>query len=499
MAETPTHSMDKSGRRNPSIRWFAALFGLILLLGIGKPVLAIPPLPWANQGHSGAAPHKGKNLSTKTPSGRLREVEPPGAVQQLRQALAKHHPHLSLISPLDGSALKGGPLNLELRIEDWPLADDRVLGLGAHVAIQIDDQAPIRLSEGNGDRLTLELPSLSPGSHRLTAYAAYPWGEAVKTPGASLHWQVDQLRPLLGTQPKRDAPWLAVVSPAELGSDSPLLLDWLVWNAPLQNLKAGDARWRLRITVNDDSFVVDQQDALWIQGIDNRKGINTVQMELLNGIGESIEPMFNNQLREVPERADPKPIWLQSSLSDSELARLLGDTKLEDEDSSAPQEFVSEENIPATQGVEDVASKEQAFQEEAVDEKAADEKGVDEKAADEKAADENAVDEKALNREVLDEEFTKPEVLKTDREKEEKKTLSPDETTPEKAIDTEQGADLTAENPGEPSPEPSKPDNLDPPAPSRAPIVSMEPERMSPTSRLGGSARELLNADGTQR
>ncbi len=476
MAETPTRSMDKSGQRNPSIRWFSALFGLILLLGIGQPVLAIPPLPWTNQGHSGATPHKGKDLSTKAPSGRLREVEPPGAVQQLRQALAKHHPHLSLISPLDGSALKGGPLNLELKIEDWPLADDRVLGLGAHVAIQIDDQAPIRLSEVNGDRLTLELPSLSPGSHRLTAYAAYPWGEAVKTPGASLHWQVDQLRPLLGTQPKRDAPWLAVVSPAELGSDSPLLLDWLVWNAPLQNLKAGDARWRLRITVNDDSFVVDQQDALWIQGIDNRKAINTVQMELLNGIGESIEPMFNNQLREVPEQANPKPIWLQSSLSDSELARLLGDTKLEDEDSSAPQEFVSEENIPATQGVEDVASKEQAFQEEAVDEK--------------------AVDEKALNREVLDEEFTKPEGLKTDREKE---TSLPDETTPEKAIDTEQGADLTAENPGEPSPEPSKPDNLAPPAPSRAPIVSMEPERMSPTSRLGGSARELLNADGTQR
>ena len=80
MAETPTHSMDKSGRRNPSIRWFAALFGLILLLGIGQPVLAIPPLPWTNQSHSGAAPRRGKNLSTQTPSGRLREVEPPGAV-----------------------------------------------------------------------------------------------------------------------------------------------------------------------------------------------------------------------------------------------------------------------------------------------------------------------------------------------------------------------------------------------------------------------------------
>ena len=146
MAAHPFRSMDKSGRRHASIRWFAALFVLILLCGPGQPVLAIPPLPWANQRNAGSAPNQGTNLPTQTPSGRLREVEPPGAVQQLRQALAKHHPQLSLISPLDGSQLKGGPLNLELKIEDWPLANDRELGLGAHVAIQVDDQAPIRLS-----------------------------------------------------------------------------------------------------------------------------------------------------------------------------------------------------------------------------------------------------------------------------------------------------------------------------------------------------------------
>ena len=87
-------------------------------------MLAIPPLPWATQPNSGSAPNQGTNLPTQNPSGRLREVEPPGAVQQLHQAFAKHHPQLSLISPLDGSQLKGGPLNLELKIEDWPLAND---------------------------------------------------------------------------------------------------------------------------------------------------------------------------------------------------------------------------------------------------------------------------------------------------------------------------------------------------------------------------------------
>ena len=469
-------------------------------------MLAIPSLPWANQPNSKSAPNQGKNLPTQNPSGRLREVEPPGAVQQLHQALAKHHPQLSLISPLDGSQLKSGPLNLELKIEDWPLANDRELGLGAHVAIQIDDQAPIRISERNGNRVTLELPPLSPGSHRFTAYAAYPWGEAVKTPGASLHWAVDQLRPLMGTQPKRDAPWLAMVSPAELGGDSPLLLDWLVWNAPLQNLRAGDARWRLRITVNEDSFVVDQQDALWLQGIDNRKGINTVQMELLNGIGESLEPMFNNQLRVVPERQNPKPIWLQSSLNDSELARLLGETK--PEDPSARQELVSEENVPQAQGLENAETKPQGLKPQALSQQAVEvrdldendsgekdsgekakdlgKKGLEEKDGDNKTEEIGPVAEKALGEgeqgkdaiaadsEAVEGELAKPEALNTGTEK---ATSLPNAEMPVTAM-PEKGADTTKK--------PSK-------------LANPEPERIAPTSTLGGSARELLNADGTQR
>ena len=470
MAAHPPRSMDKSCRRHASIRWFAALFGLMLLCGMGQPVLAIPPLPWANQPNSRSAPHQGTNLPTQNPSGRLREVEPPGAVQQLHQALAKHHPHLSLISPLDGSQLKGGPLNLELKIEDWPLANDRELGLGAHVAIQMDDQPPVRVSEQQGNRLTLEIPSLSPGSHRFTAYAAYPWGEAVKTPGASLHWSVDQLRPLMGTQPQGDAPWLAVVSPAELGGDSPLLLDWLVWNAPLQNLRAGDARWRLRITVNEDSFVVDQQDALWLQGIDNRKGVNTVQMELLNGIGESLDPMFNNQLRAVPERQNPKPIWLQSSLKDTELAQLLGETQPED----------------PSGGGEDAAAKEEESKEEALGEKPSEEKAVAEKFVNEKVVNEGAEADPAMPKqdnaetsldiEALAVENAEPETSQPDAAR---TTSLPEQANPEASIP--EAAIPEAAIPKKPvdsSEGSSKTINPKPPAPDKKPIVIKEPERI---------------------
>ena len=487
--------MDQSGRRHASIRWFSALFVLILLCGMGQPVLAIPSLPWANQPNTRSDPHQGKKLSTQNPSGRLREVEPPGAVQQLRQALAKHHPQLSLLSPLDGSKLLGGPLHLEFKLEDWPIAHDSELGLGAHVAIQIDDQAAIRISERQGDRLTLDLPPLSPGSHRFTAYAAYPWGEAVKTPGASLHWSFDQLRPLMGTQPEQDAPWLAVVSPAELGDHSPLLLDWLVWNAPLQNLRAGDARWRLRITVNEDSFVVDQQDALWLQGIDNHKGTNTVQMELLDGIGESITPAFNNQLRVVPERQNPKPIWLQSNLEDVEVARLLGETK--SEDPGATQEVAGDDDNLEAQANAIEESSDQAIKEEVSNEKAMDEEEVSHLPP----LDAQNENEQALEQEHVDEELTEFESLKTDAES---KTALPEDPFPKAAkpepdIETKEESISKAETQSEPALAPSNPVESAPASPSNEPLISKDQERVSPTSTLGGSARELLNVDGTQR
>jgi hypothetical protein len=70
---------------------------------------------------------------------------------------------------------------------------------------------------------------------------------------------------------------------------------------------------------------------------------------------------------------------------------------------------------------------------------------------------------------------------------------------PVKGDDTAEGPIAKAGTPSEPSPEPSKPVAPEPETPSRAPTINIEPERISPTSTLGGSARELLNPDGTLR
>jgi hypothetical protein len=372
-------------------------------LSWGSPADALQ-LPWGRH-----AAQQTPALPISGPSGRLQEVAAPGGVQQLRRQLDAHRPQLHLDSPGDGEVMTDAPWTLILRVEDWPVSSDPDLGPGPHVALQVDAEPPRRFTQLNDGRIQVALPALSPGSHRLSAYAAYPWGEAVKRPGASIQWRLHQLQSLPNTQPGPDDPWLVLVSPSELSEGEPLLLDWLVWNAPLQNLRAGDARWRLRLSINGDSVLVDQQDALWLRGL--KQGTQAVQMELLDGIGEPIAPVFNNQLRAVPQRRGPGPAWMRERLSEEEIARLLGRRQPDDQPAeSEPEPEPEPESEP------------------------------------------------------------EPEP----------------ESEPEPEPESEPAPEAPAESEADASVEPQLPTRTEPPP-------------LSPTTSLGGSARELLNPDGTQR
>jgi hypothetical protein len=120
---------------------------------------------------------------------------------------------------------------------------------------------------------------------------------------------------------------LLPVSPAELSQGEPVLLDWILLDAPLQNLRPGDGSWRLRVTVNGDSFLVDQNVPLWLKGW--RSGDNSLLLELVDGRGEPLNPPFNSLVSAVTlsspgSGAAVAPRWLQGRLSDQDLAQLLG-------------------------------------------------------------------------------------------------------------------------------------------------------------------------------
>jgi hypothetical protein len=268
-----------------------------------------------------------RDLETRGPAGRLQEVAPPPAVQQLRQALDQRRPQLAITAPQDGSLLPSGPWTLRLSGGDWTLTDAGALGLGAHLALQVDDGPPRRLTAetGPGERFELAVPMdpLSPGSHRITVTAVRPWGEVVKGPGAAAQIRLHRVASNPLALPAPGSPQLIVASPAELTTAEPLLLDWLLLDAPLQGLREGDARWRLRVTVNGDSFLVDQNAPLWLKGW--RNGSNSLLMELVDESGEPLNPPFNAVVREVIVAAGTAlPRWQGGALSDQELAQLLG-------------------------------------------------------------------------------------------------------------------------------------------------------------------------------
>jgi len=303
---------------------FGLAIGLALLLPFCPPVQAASPA-------EGPGPLEKLRplIKTSAPGGHLQELPPPLAVQQIQAALADRQPRVTILAPSDGTNLPNGNWTLKLLAQDWPLTDGGALGLGPHLVIQIDEQEPIRLTEHRstpqGDSLQLTLPALTPGSHRITAYAAKPWGEAAKNSGAASQIRVDRVAANPLTVPKPGSPQLLPVSPLGVVGSEPVLLDWLLLDAPLQRLRDNDGSWRLRVSVNGESFITDQNVPIWLKGWTN--GSNSLQLELLDGRGKPLNPPFNSLVSElVLKPSAPKPRWQLGRLSAEELASLVGQT-----------------------------------------------------------------------------------------------------------------------------------------------------------------------------
>lgn len=272
----------------------------------------------------------------------LQEVAPPGGVAQATPALTAHTPMVEIIAPLNDALLPDGEWTLQLRVRDWPLAESRAgvdpsagagpLDLGPHLVVQLDQDEPLRLAEGKagpaGNRsdsldVTVTMPALQPGSHRLTVYAARPWGEAVKSAGAVRQIHLHRVARNPAQLPAPGSAQLIVASPDALQQQEPVLIDWLLLDAPLQHLRDDDARWRLRVSVNGDSVLVDRQTPLWLKGF--RRGSNAVQLELLDDHGEPLNAPYNSVVREVLIGAGAPPTWRRPSLSAEALAQLSGE------------------------------------------------------------------------------------------------------------------------------------------------------------------------------
>jgi len=275
-------------------------------------------------------------------SAQLQEVSPPAAVHQFKDALGEKLPQLKILEPANGAMVADGAWTLRVKVSDWPLIDGGSLGFGPHLLAMLDGEPPRVLTATQ-----TEMPPLSPGSHRLTVTAAWPWGEVIKSHGA-----FDQIRlhraavNPLGVPPLGSAQ-LFVTSPNSNSKNmaQPVLVDWLLIDAPLQNLRQDDASWRLRITVNGESFLVDQQTPLWLSGW--RSGANALLWELVDGRGEPLNPPFNSIVSELylEDSKDSQSLnspWLSGRINSDDLAVLLGNAP-----PLTPVAQVQEESLPS--------------------------------------------------------------------------------------------------------------------------------------------------------
>ena len=396
-------------------RLIGVLLALVLLLVQGPQAQAAgtaqPPETKPAAANPGPLEKLRPLLKPSVPSGLLQEVAAPIAVQQIQDVLADRQPRITIEAPSDGANLPSGNWTLKLNVQDWPLHDGGALGIGPHVVVQIDDQAPVRLTEHRsgpkGQAVQLTLPPLAPGSHRITTYAATPWGEAARTPGATSQIRVHRVAANPLTLPEAGSPQVLGVSPMGTVGGEPVLLDWLLLDAPLQHLRDNDGSWRLRITINDDSFVVDQNVPLWLKGW--KTGSNSLQLDLVDGRGKPLNPPFNSLVSEVVLKpATNQPRWQQGRLSAAELVTLLGQTPPPTK-AAAPK--------PAPKPSRDPAATNPAAK--AVDSKAADPKAnpSDAKASEAKgspASGSDAIARETLESKAAESEATEGEVTESE-------------------------------------------------------------------------------------
>ena len=483
----------------PGLMPFMAFLMAILLI-TGMPVAGLALPTWPLRGDV----NKQTPLESKPPSGRLQEVAPPGAVQQLREKLQRYQPNLRLVTPTDDSVINADTVELIFDVKNWPISRDDQLGLGPHVVVQIDNQPPRQLHELEANRVSVRLNDLAPGSHRFSAWAAYPWGEAVKTPGANLQGRFHLWQRMEGTQPGSNAPWLVPVTNSADPALQPLLLDWLIWNAPLQNLRDGDGRWRLRLSVDGDSFLVDHQEALWLKGNSSSRG-NLVQMELLNGVGEPITPEFNNRLIHQSGQRATSPTWLKAHLTEEELTRLSGAPRIPSADLEPEAKPVSSAKAVSESPNGDDAKPDSDT------EPTPGAKIVREAAKAPEA--EKAIDTKKRATTLIESDPTsssRNDALVDEQDTPEQTDESAFKQAPDGVMEDGVGEDGGSEDvvkedivsedsapPNEPRASDQAP-RLQRDKPSM-PVPSASEERLVPTSRLGGSARELLNDDGSLR
>ncbi|MEM8637599.1 MAG: hypothetical protein AAGG51_02095 [Cyanobacteria bacterium P01_G01_bin.54] len=239
----------------------------------------------------------------------ITETAPPLSIRTLTPLAAVYEPQVKIVTPRPNTVLDAPRVEVSLAVQDLPVFKDTELELGPHLQIILDNQPPVSVYS-LADPIILE--DVAAGTHLLRVFAVTPWGESFKNEGAYAQTQFSVLTGDRNHQPNPNLPLLTYNSPQGRYSAQPLLLDFFLSNAPLRwvepsavksdSAAAINTDWRIRVTVNDQSFLLDDWQSLYLEGF--KPGLNWVKLEFLGATGQPIDNVFNNTVRIVDYQPD---------------------------------------------------------------------------------------------------------------------------------------------------------------------------------------------------
>ena len=237
--------------------------------------------------------------STPIPAGEIAEVSPPAVIQQLRQSLENYQPQVKILSPQADELLQDDTVTVQLQVQDFPLFKNSELELGPHLHLILDNQPYKAVYDLNQP---LVFTDLLPGTHTLRVFASRPWHESFKNDGAYAQTTFHIFTKTQDNNPDPAQPLLTYSRPKGTYGAEPILLDFYLTNAPLhlvaqENQADEIADWRIRCTINGNSFVLDRWEPVYLQGF--KPGKNWVQLEFLDDQGNPVENVFNNTVRVI--------------------------------------------------------------------------------------------------------------------------------------------------------------------------------------------------------
>ncbi|MFO0052033.1 MAG: hypothetical protein ACK53Q_03715, partial [Dolichospermum sp.] len=239
-------------------------------------------------------------------SGTFSETAPPDVIQALRPSLEGYQPQVSILSPQIDEVLQEDTVNVRLQVKDLPIFKDPQWQLGPHLHLILDNEPYIAVYDLNQ---SVVLPNLSPGTHTLRVFASRPWHESFKNEGAYAQTTFHVLTKTEENNPDAKLPLLTYSRPNGNYGAEPIMLDFYLTNAPLHSVAETNpddmmSNWRIRSTVNGESFILDRWQPIYLKGF--KPGKTWVKLEFLDNQGQPVKNAFNTTIRLIDYQPNGK-------------------------------------------------------------------------------------------------------------------------------------------------------------------------------------------------